>query len=122
MTQGAFGKFIRSKRVAAGLSLREVADRLGVSHVYLGEVERGLSRSLKRDRWPTLVQILGNITVEDLERQLSETKPVQMDLADATPPVRDFGLALARRIQDRQLDDRTAAQLMRVLSGGRIDE
>jgi transcriptional regulator with XRE-family HTH domain len=122
MNESAFGKFIRAKRIAAGLSLRDVADRLGVTHVTLGEVERGTRRSLKRERWDDLVRILGNITIIDLERQLAATKPVQMDLADATPPVRELGLRLARRIKDGNLDDNTAERLMRILSGGRLDE
>ncbi len=35
------GRYIRDKRVALGLTLRDVADHLGVRHVYYGEVERG---------------------------------------------------------------------------------
>lgn len=122
MNHNAFGSFIRAKRTAANLSMRDVADQLGVTHVYLGEVERGVRAPLKRERWSALASILGNITMDDLERQMAETKPVQMDLADATPQVRDFGLALARRIKDRELDDRTADELMRILSGGRLGE
>ena len=35
-----FGDQLRERRVAAGRGLREVAEYLGVSHVYVGEVER----------------------------------------------------------------------------------
>ena len=34
---------IRARRVAAGMSLRALAERLGVTEVYLGQVERGVS-------------------------------------------------------------------------------
>ena len=88
--------------------------------VYLGEVERG-GPPRKRERWADLVRVLGNCTVEDLERQLMNDRPIQMNLADATTPVREFGLALARKIRDRDLDDITAETLMRILSGGRVN-
>lgn len=35
------GAKLRAQRVAAGMSLRALAKLLDVSHVYLGEVERG---------------------------------------------------------------------------------
>ncbi len=35
------GAKLRGQRMKAGLSLRAMAKLLGVSHVYLGEVERG---------------------------------------------------------------------------------
>jgi transcriptional regulator with XRE-family HTH domain len=38
----AFGRYLRGKRQRARLSLRAVAEKLGVTHVYLGEVERGV--------------------------------------------------------------------------------
>lgn len=34
------GKELREARVAAGLSLRQVADAVGITHVRLGEIER----------------------------------------------------------------------------------
>jgi transcriptional regulator with XRE-family HTH domain len=38
----ALGAFIRAQRVAANLSLRELAERTNVSNAYLSQVERGL--------------------------------------------------------------------------------
>jgi transcriptional regulator with XRE-family HTH domain len=38
----AVGAFIRAERSVARLSLRELADRAGVSNAYLSQVERGL--------------------------------------------------------------------------------
>ena len=37
----AFGAYVREAREQAKLSLRQVANKLGVSHVYLGEVDVG---------------------------------------------------------------------------------
>jgi transcriptional regulator with XRE-family HTH domain len=38
----ALGAFIRAQRLTAGLSLRDLAARTGVSNAYLSQVERGL--------------------------------------------------------------------------------
>ena len=38
------GAFIRDQRRAAQMSLRELADRAGVSNPYLSQIERGLRR------------------------------------------------------------------------------
>lgn len=36
------GAYVRAQRAASGLSLRELAERTGVSNAYLSQVERGL--------------------------------------------------------------------------------
>ena len=38
----ALGELIRTQRSAAGLSLRDLAERTGVSNAYLSQIERGL--------------------------------------------------------------------------------
>jgi transcriptional regulator with XRE-family HTH domain len=38
----ALGAYIRAQRVAAGLSLRDLAERTDVSNAYLSQVERGM--------------------------------------------------------------------------------
>src|SRR4051794_35957618 len=38
----ALGALIRAQRVTAGLSLRDLAERTGVSNAYLSQIERGL--------------------------------------------------------------------------------
>ena len=52
-----FGQYVKSLRTAANLSQRALAERLGLSHVYLGEVERGKRTALLPFRWPALVEI-----------------------------------------------------------------
>ena len=42
--QHALGTFIRDQRRAAQMSLRELAERAGVSNPYLSQIERGLRR------------------------------------------------------------------------------
>lgn len=38
----ALGALIRAQRAAAGLSLRDLADRTSISNAYLSQIERGL--------------------------------------------------------------------------------
>lgn len=53
-----YGALLRRRRVTAGLSLREVAEAIGVSHVYLADVERGVrsARSAEHE-----LKLLGKI-------------------------------------------------------------
>lgn len=50
-----------------GLSLRQAAPKLGISHVYLGEIERG-SRRLPEDRINRFAEVFG-IDPTDLWRR-----------------------------------------------------
>ncbi len=44
MSGGALGDFLREQRTASRLSLRQLADLVGVSNPYLSQIERGLRR------------------------------------------------------------------------------
>lgn len=110
-----FGAFVRDRRIAAGISLRKAADALGVSHVYLGEVERGVRAILPRERWADLIRTIPAITTEDLERHAAHTRPIQLDLRDAPLQYQDLGLALARRIEKRDLPDDALQMVLNLL-------
>lgn len=117
----AFGRYLRQRRIAASLSLRDVADRLQVSHVFIGEVERGVRQVVSRNRWADLVAAIPGVTLDDLERHAIQTKPLQLQLSDA-PQYQDLALALARRIERRdtpQSDEerQQIARLVEVLKG-----
>ena len=43
-TVGSLGEYLREQRVAARLSLRQLAEQAGVSNPYLSQIERGLRR------------------------------------------------------------------------------
>ncbi|MEM6733506.1 MAG: helix-turn-helix transcriptional regulator, partial [Myxococcota bacterium] len=53
-----FGRYIREKRLVAGMSLRALAAKLRVSHVYLGEVERGAKGPMAEKHWSRLIKVL----------------------------------------------------------------
>jgi transcriptional regulator with XRE-family HTH domain len=118
MRDSIFGAYIRHERVKAKLSLRTVADAVGVTHVYLGEVERGVRGPMDKKWWPALIAAVPTITEEELERKAAQTKPVAISLAHAPQEYQDLGLALARRIEKRDLKNDEIYQLMRLLKGG----
>ncbi len=118
MPKTAFGTYLRTKRIEAGLSLREVARELDVSHVYLGEVERGVRGPLKRERWKDVLLVIPKTTLENLERHARIDRPIQLDLRDAPPVYQELGLALARRIAEQDLSDHELRSLRRILRGG----
>lgn len=112
-----FGKLIRAKRVAAGMSLRQFADRLGKSHVFVGEVERGTRPAFKLELWPRLLELLPNLTEDELKQAAELSRPVQFDVAQKSRPVQDLVLALRRRISEDTLRADQVHQIMRVLGG-----
>jgi transcriptional regulator with XRE-family HTH domain len=118
MSESAFGRYIRAKRVEAGLSLRDVARSLGVSHVFLGEVERGARPLFPKERWPDLLKAIPGLTMEGLEEAAVNTRPVQLRLQDAPQQYQSLGLLLARRIEQRDLTPKQIEQIRSILSGG----
>src|SRR3954465_14939300 len=43
-TVGTLGEYLREQRTASRLSLRQLADQVGVSNPYLSQIERGLRK------------------------------------------------------------------------------
>jgi len=111
----AFGRYIRSQRAAAGVSLRSAAKALDVSAVYLGEMERGVRPPLKDEHWDTLVSVVPTIERAVLERLSAKQRPIQLDLRDAPPRYQDLGLALARRIEKQNISTIDLEKLFKIL-------
>lgn len=99
MSSTPFGDYLRQKRVEARKSLREVADHLGVSHVYLSQIERGKTTPLTEDKWQKLIEILPEVTMEDLDDLSIESRPVHLNLASLSKERREVGLLLARKLE-----------------------
>lgn len=116
----SFGQYLRKTRTDAEISLREAARRLGVSAVYLGEVERGVRPPLKEERWELLLKAIPTLDRETLERLAAQEKPVQLDLRDSPPKYQSLALALSRRIERRNLSSADLEKLFSIL--GDTDE
>lgn len=59
---------------------------------------------MKSRRWFDLAAAIPGVTVDDLERKFTTSRPIQLDLVDAPPLYQDLGAALARRLAQQDLD------------------
>jgi len=109
------GDYIKRKRSEAKLSLRAAAERLPFKHVYLGEIERGVHATVPRKHWPALCEAIPGITIDELDRLSTLSKPLQLDVSKAPPKYQNLGLALARRIQEQDLSDDNLNDLLDLL-------
>ena len=114
MNPSPFGIYLRQRRTAAGKSLREVAAHLGISHVYLGEVERGRRRTLQEHHWDALVEIVGTITKTELRGVSAQSEP--LDAARVKEPGRGVVLALARKLDEGGITESEASRLLSILN------
>jgi len=94
------GSFIRSQRVAAKVSLRQLADRAGVSNPYLSQIERGL----RKPSADVLSQIAKGLRVS------AEVLYVRAGILEERPasPVRDALLA------DTAINERQKQMLLEI--------
>ncbi|MEM7211067.1 MAG: helix-turn-helix transcriptional regulator [Pseudomonadota bacterium] len=117
MSTNEFGAYLRGKRVAAKMTLREVARQIGLSHVYLGEVERGVRAPLDPKHWGRIMAVIPEVTREELERKRAATVPLQLDISDRPPEYQNLAMALARKIENEDLEEIEILDIMRVLEG-----
>lgn len=55
----SFGGNLKIARTKKGLTQRDVALKVGISHVFLGEVEREVKLRVGEKHWPKLAKALG---------------------------------------------------------------
>jgi transcriptional regulator with XRE-family HTH domain len=116
MTVHPLGQYLKRMRLARGLSLRQVADHLQITHVTYGEVERGVKATFARRHWSRLMEIIPEITEADLERESSVSRPLQLNLMSAPASYQELGRLLARTIEDGQYaDEDDVATFLRAL-------
>jgi transcriptional regulator with XRE-family HTH domain len=111
----SFGRYVRGKRVEAHLSLREVADTLGVTHVYLGEVERGQRGPFPEKHWDALCKIIPALNKQELQHHALVSRPLEIDVVHASPRYQNLALALQRRINEQNLKDDELTVLFQML-------
>jgi len=79
MANESFGELIRKSRRANNKSLQEIANALGVTAVYVSEVERGKRPPFVTPRLPTLAHVL-NLDLPTLLRAAwAEKKMIDFD-------------------------------------------
>lgn len=114
MSVSPFGAYLRQKRAAAGKSLREVAGALAISHVYLGEVERGRRRTLPEKYWEELVALIPGVSLAELRTLAAVSEP--LDPAAMQGPGRDVVVALARTLEEDGMSEDLARRILNVLA------
>ena len=111
-----YGALLRERRVQANLSLRDVARHVGVSHVYLGEIERGISGPLKPDREPALIEAMPTVTQDELN-EAREASTYQITPATTPAKYGTVTALFARRLKSDDLGDTDINKLMKLLKG-----
>jgi nitrogen PTS system EIIA component len=91
-----FGATLRLLRVDAGLTLRDLAERLGVSNAYLSRVENGHDAAPTPDRLVAIARTFGlppTMLIELADRM----KPLAADYLETVPAARELLLDVVRR-------------------------
>lgn len=110
-----FGRCLRSARLKAGVSLRDLAAALGLSHVFVGEVERG-RQGLAHKHWPRLLEVLPGLDPRQLEHLDRVRLPLRLDLTSKPSAVQELCLLFAERIDAGDLTSNEVALLRSILS------
>lgn len=102
MNDQNFGEFLQTKREQQKITLRQLAEKLGVSAPFLSDVEKGRRNSLDMDKLSPLKQIL-NLSDEEYETMLNlagkQRKTVAPDLPEYIME-RDYVSAALRTARD----------------------
>jgi transcriptional regulator with XRE-family HTH domain len=119
----SFGQYLRTVRVRADLSLRQVADAVGISHSALGEVERGLRSGLKEERLMALERAIPGFSAAEARKLIAKkSEAIAIPISGDRERYRDLMLALARRVQGAGLQDREIAKIRAILNAEAEDD
>jgi PTS system nitrogen regulatory IIA component len=91
-----FGATLRLLRVDAGLTLRELAERVGVSNAYLSRVENGHDAPPTPDRLVAIGRLLG-LEPTTLIELADRIGPFTSDYVERSEATRELFLEIARR-------------------------
>ena len=112
-----FGRRMRELRAARGVTLKQMADELGVSSAYLSALEHGRRG---QPTWLLLQQITGYFNViwdeaEELQALAALSDPrVVIDTAGLSPEATELANRLARAIG--KLSEQEIAELLAILA------
>jgi len=111
------GSYARTRRIAAGLSLRDVSNAVGVSCVFLGEFKRGVRQHLRRDRLETLARAIPGFSVNEYERYASNDRSLTASLQSHS-----LGLAVANRMDKSVIMQAKIEKIKNILRGADDDD
>ncbi len=111
-----FGARIRKLREQAKKSMKDLADAIGVSVVYISDIERGRRNPPQGDKLWGIADFLRLDRKEVEEWALRDRKRVELDLK-GDGPISDAALTLARRWDGITEDE--AKEIMKILKRNR---
>lgn len=109
-----FGQRLRLLREAAKKSLKEVADVLNCSVVYVSDIERGRRNPPSPEKIAKMAEVISAPVRELLDLANKERGRVELDLEGASPNLEEAGLVLARSWKN--LSDEQVQKILEVLN------
>lgn len=108
-----FGPFLRSVREKLGKTMRQVADVLGVSVVYISDIERGRRNPPSEKMIKSMAEFLQISPEILLEKAAQEKGKVELEIKGTNPKVSEAALVLARKWPN--LTEEKANELIKLL-------
>lgn len=117
-----FGDLLRKQRRKADKTLGDVARLLGVSIVFLSDVERGNRAPLNADRILKVAALLGQDPMPLLEAADRERGFIEYDIRKARPLEADVVGGLVAGLQRGGISDEQLHNIQRILKQEDVDE
>lgn len=106
---------VKRQRLLIGKSQRELGKELGVSHVFLGNIERGVAR-IPRSRCLDFAKVL-KLSIKETRDFLLCVEPITIRIQEDVPNFRKLCLYLKDRLQheDKDLTSEQYREISRIL-------
>ncbi|UJX40880.1 helix-turn-helix domain-containing protein [Desulfovibrio sp. JY] len=108
-----FGERLRLLREQADKKMRDVAEALGCSVVYISDIERGRRNPPSADKIKKIAQVISTPATELLDLATKEKGRIELDLDGASPSLEEAGLVLARSWKD--LSEEQAKKILAII-------
>lgn len=109
-----FGRELRRLREGTGKTMKEIADLLDCSVVYVSDIERGKRNPPKPNTIATIVGHLGGNVAEFQDLARKSKGKIELDLNGSSPEIEQAGLVFARSWKDMSADQ--ARQIIELLN------
>lgn len=109
-----FGRYLRELRERTGMRMKEMADEMGWTSVYISDIERGRRNPPSPAKIGKIAEILGVDSKKLLDLANKERMRVVLDLDEESPACMDFALMLSRSWEG--MTDDEAEELKDILS------
>lgn len=108
-----FGKKLREVREAARRTMKNVAEHMQWSVVYVSDIERGRRNPPKAEEIKRIAAFIGTDALELLDLARRERGKIELDLNGSRPEIETAGLVFARSWTD--MSEEQARQIIKIL-------